>query len=652
MRRASLAVVIMVTGLMSTGCHLFWPFNPDPPKKTGAAALLRFKSEAELKQYLADQVKARSAQDRTGYGLFSFLLPMAAGAPAPTAGDASNDQSFSGGENKSGDDYSTTNLQEEGVDESDVMKNDANYVYALSEGKVRIAKVDAPAAMAQVSELEVDGTPENLYLRGDQLVALSRKGSWYWYDDVRGGLMVDDAAEASVGPGKSGDTFETVVTLIDVSDRQAPKIVKTYEFEGSIVSSRMVGGRLHLILAYYPQLPAIEQIPNAPLSSLLPKYAVEEDGKEASVEPSLIAGWQDWYRPADGDGYGMLTVATINTEDPNAEISSVGLTADAGLVYASPKALYLTDTEWGYSSDEAEQTIIHKFAFTDSGAEYVSSGSVPGRPLNQFSLGEHEDYLRIATTLGRLWSGGGGVSNNVFVLGEGAKSLEVVGELRGIAEGEEIYAARFIGSRGFLVTFVKIDPLFTLDLSDPTKPKVVGELKVPGYSDYIHLLDENHLLTIGKDADATEANFSWYQGVQLSIFDVTDFANPQLLHKKIIGGRGTESAALNDHRAFNFFAPKKLLAIPIDLYEGGSGGPTYGEHTFSGLYVYRVTSEDGFDLQGRISTIDALDNWYYYSSWTRGVFIGDYVYAVTDERIRSAGLGDVNTVLDTLELGD
>jgi hypothetical protein len=199
-----------------------------------------------------------------------------------------------------------------------------------------------------------------------------------------------------------------------------------------------------------------------------------------------------------------------------------------------------------------------------------------------------------------------------------------------------------------------VDPLFTLDLADPCNPKVVGKLKVPGYSNYIHILDENHLLTIGKDADDV-GDFAWYQGVQLSIFDVTNFAEPNLMHHEIIGSRGTNSEALNNHKAFNFFAPKALLAVPIDLYEGATGGPTYGTWTFSGLFVYRVTVEEGFQPLGRISTrlesATEPSRFYYYSSnWTRGVFIDDNVYAVTDELIRSAAVSDPNAVIDTLIL--
>ncbi len=642
MNRASLLCLVTITAAAVSGCGQFWPFDIPSYTKTGAASLRKFQSEAEFKQFLAEQVQARE-QARSGgfFGDLMFAMPMA--APTATV-DTKNEPGEGGGQS---DDHSTTNLQEAGVDESDVMKNDGRYLYLLSDGLLRIADVQDANAVVARGTLELEGNPDSLYLRDDNLVALSRTGGWYAYP------ASDTSPGRSDGVSKLDDsTTKAIVTLIDAADRDAPAVVKTYRFEGDLVSSRMIDGKLHLVLAYRPSLPPWSEIANTPVEQMLPKCETVGGGA-AKAGPGLIAGWQDFYRPADGDGYGMVTVVTVDTTDPDAETHSVGITADAGLIYASPEALYLTDTEWGYGPDRQESTVVHKFAFGESGAEYVASGSVPGRPLNQFSLGEYEHYLRIATTIGRIWQGGGSATNNVFVLGEGTEGLEVVGEIRNIAPGEEIYSARFMGPRGFLVTFVKVDPFFTLDLSDPTNPKIVGELKVPGYSDYMHILDENHILSIGKDAQVVD-DFTWYQGLQLSIFDVTDFADPQLLHRQIIGGRGTESQALHDHRAFNFFKPKDLLAIPINLVEGGSGGPTMGEPTFTGIYVYRVTVEGGFEFQGRISTVvqqAGTPAWMrFYNTWSRGVFIGDHVFAVTDELVRSAGLADVNTVLDTLLL--
>jgi hypothetical protein len=230
--------------------------------------------------------------------------------------------------------------------------------------------------------------------------------------------------------------------------------------------------------------------------------------------------------------------------------------------------------------------------------------------------------------------------------------LETIGRLEGLAPGEMIYSARFIGTRGFLVTFVRIDPLLTLDLSDPTAPQVVGELKVPGYSDYIHPLGENHLLTIGKDT-TLEGDIAWYQGVQLSIFDITDFANPILLHQEFLGDRGTQSEALHNHKAFTYWAERELLAIPLELHEHQEPPQhpsDWAPWTFTGLQVLRVGIEQGFAALGRISTADTASSSCFSCGWTRGLFIEDDVFAVTADAVRAANVNDIPGTIQVLDL--
>ena len=234
------------------------------------------------------------------------------------------------------------------------------------------------------------------------------------------------------------------------------------------------------------------------------------------------------------------------------------------------------------------------------------------------------------------------------MLEQAADKLETAGQIDGIAKGEQLYAARFVGDRGFLVTFQRIDPLFTVDLADPHNPKIAGELKVPGYSEYIHMLDDNHLLTIGKDAQEGDG-FAWYLGLKLSIFDVTDLANPTLLKETTIGARGTDSEALYNHKAFTYH--NGLLAFPVNLYEGSATPPSYGEYTFGGLMVYRVSLDKGFEELGRIATVDQSEPYYWsYNQWTRGIFIGDSVYAACDHDIKAAAVADMSKLVSTVDL--
>ena len=339
-------------------------------------------------------------------------------------------------------------------------------------------------------------------------------------------------------------------------------------------------------------------------------------------------------------------------------------------LYASTGNIYLASIHFAYQpflrtslslADNEQMMIIHKISVDGSDITYQGKGEVPGRILNQFSMDEYDGFFRIATTAGNNWQEGMQTSNNIYVLDD---DLEQVGSIENIAPGEEIYSARFMGEKAYLVTFKKIDPFFTIDLSDPSNPEILGKLKIPGYSDYLHPLDENHIIGIGKETvealeeeEWRDIDFSWYQGLKLALFDVSDFENPVELSKVVIGDRGTDSPALWDHKAFLYDAEKSLLVIPVSLYEidedikkqqGNYTGSIYGDFTFQGAYVYDLTVENGFQLKGTISHLSQEDMQksgfypYYEKSITRSLYINEYLYTI------SQGMVKVND-LDTLE---
>jgi uncharacterized secreted protein with C-terminal beta-propeller domain len=283
---------------------------------------------------------------------------------------------------------------------------------------------------------------------------------------------------------------------------------------------------------------------------------------------------------------------------------------------------------------------VHKFAI-DGGpalAEYRGSGAVKGRVLNQFALDERDGDLRIATTHG--YAGDPATHSTLTVLRESKGALAAIGQIDDIAPGEDIRSVRFDGDHGFMVTFKKTDPLFAFDLSVPEDPRVEGELKIPGFSTYMHLMDESHLLTIGYDAD-DQGDFAWFTGVLLQVFDVSDMAKPVLAHREVIGARGSSSDALTNHLAFNYFPARAALALPMTVCDGSTGAGDYGDDmTFSGLMVYRVTPEDGFSLTGQVTHPPGddigCDNW-----WTdarsqveRSVFMDDYVFSISHSRVK------------------
>ncbi|MFA6489180.1 MAG: beta-propeller domain-containing protein [Candidatus Micrarchaeia archaeon] len=304
-----------------------------------------------------------------------------------------------------------------------------------------------------------------------------------------------------------------------------------------------------------------------------------------------------------------------------------------------------------------ERTVINKISL--DGFAYLAKGEVPGHALNQFSMDESNGYFRIATTSGQLTGGWGrmaggseqpSTTNAVYVLDS---KLAITGSLEGLAPGEKIYSARFMGSRLYLVTFKKVDPLFVIDLSNPAKPALLGKLKIPGYSDYLHPYDENYVIGLGKGAVAAEeGDFAWYQGVKLSLFDVRDVAHPVEAAMVEIGDRGTDSYALSDHKAFLFDRAKNLLVIPITLakidrsqYAGELPANAYGSFVFQGAYVFNVTPEGGFSLRGTITHADEEElmksGEYYWSNSNvkRSLYMGNYLYTVSDRYVKANDLG-------------
>ncbi len=625
-------VLVVAAGLTIAGCDAFWFFS-----RSSQADLKKFSSERAFKQYLAEQVEDEGS--RWGYPFVDVDFVAGPGPAAPT-GDAASEPGAGGDEG----DFSTTNIQEAGVDESDVVKNDGTYLYILSANKLNIVRAVPADEMEIVSTVELSAVPEELYLRNDTLVALGNRANYYHWEPW------DVAFGPIDGGGGGGDQSGTVVTILDVTDRSDPVVVATIEAEGWLNTSRMIGSKLHLVLSAWPTLPAMPEttpalsdnpIYNADVDDLIPDITVTTVDNQSTT--NNLVEWQDFYHPGTPDGYEITTVVTIDVDAPNEPVESVGILANAGIVYVSPRALYLTDIEYDYSGNTRETTDIYKFDLLEDGAALAGVGRIRGRLLNRFSLGEYQGYLRTATTIGQVWEGDS--TNNLYVLGEENGDLVVVGGLEGIAPGEQIYSARFIGDRGFLVTFKKVDPLFTFDLSDPANPKVVGELKVPGYSDYIHPLGENHLLTIGKDA-VDVGDFAWYQGVQISVFDVTDFADPKRVDVEIVGDRGTESEALRNPHAFNYFASKDTLAVPMvirEVSQSQSEEPSaYGEEVFVGLCLYRITTDEGVEPIAQIATGADDDIYRYWGSWNRGIFIGDYIYAVTDSAVQAIPLDDLS----------
>jgi uncharacterized secreted protein with C-terminal beta-propeller domain len=549
------------------------------------------------------------------------------------------------GQEESASDYSSTNVQVEGVDEADIIKNDGKYIYLIKGDTVRVVDAYPPSKMNELDEITFGDSsfyPREMYLDGDRLVVIG---------DSYASLYNDYDASDVVYTLDEWGSYSKVYVL-DVSVPSDVEVLRSLSFEGYYNTSRKVGDTVYLVsnqYNYYWPWKGDEWNEG----DLVPVY-----GDSATGEVDKLVSCSDVkYMPGVSDVTNYTVVVAIPVDDADEAVSEEVIIGSSGNIYSSPDNLYVAEPKynWSYWYDESgdtEETYVHRFALDGANIEYNGVGAVPGTTLNQFSMDEDGDYFRIATTVGGWWSSNG-PSNGVYVLD---KDLNLVGSVSGLAEGEEIYSVRFMGDRVYMVTFEQMDPLFVIDLSNPNNPSVLGELHIPGVSDYLHPFDENHLIGFGLDSlsedEILELGWSWFQGMKISMFDVTDVENPVELHKVVIGDRGTTSPLLYNHKALLFDADKGLLSFPVLVAEIPQAVKddldldawVYGTYTFQGAYVYDVSVEDGFDLRGTISHYDEDElgenfDYYYYYGDLKGIdrilYIGDYFYTISQEMVKS-----------------
>ncbi len=588
------------------------------------------------------------------------------GGIAPTMMNATGDGVA---ESSGGSDFSTTNIQVEGVDEADIVKTDGKYIYAISGNKLFIVDSYPIDGAEIVLEKDFNGqAPQEMFISGNKLILFLRDyGSYYGYYPgcYNCEVGIDDAVGIDNSIRPFGYNGVSKVQVFDITNKSSLVLEKEYEFEGDYLTARMIDNKVHFVVNSYPRYYIMEEefdINNE--TNIIP--LMREDGVEASV--AQVADAKEIGFVPNVSIERFVTIATLNLSSLDLEKETVA--ASGQTVYASQNNIYLVENNYGNEPvvlqalksifvpnwENVNKTSILKFNLDSSKPIFVGSNTVPGSVLNQFSMDEHNNYFRIATTTNSYSQiDGSQKSNNVYVLND---QMEIVGLLEDLAPGEQIYSARFMGGKGYMVTFKKVDPLFVLDLSDPTNPTVLGKLKIPGYSDYLHPIDETHILGLGKDSIPAEyGDFSWYQGIKIAIFDVSDVSNPIELHKIVIGDRGTDSYALHDHRAFLFNKEKELLVIPITLAEIPAdvknadpnseivrNFPAYGEQVFQGAMVFNVSIANGFSERGRITHVtseDELKRGYYYdysSAIKRSLYIENILYTISDRMLKANNL--------------
>lgn len=561
--------------------------------------------------------------------------PVAQPAPFPPPTPPQQDQGAPGaqpqaGAPEAGRDFSGTNVQEAGVDEPDIVKSGGTRIFVASGSTLHAVDVSGDRPRV-VGSILLPSFANELLLAGDRLLALGSASSGPQPAPVEG-----RSASSFVAPDRS----VTVLTEIDVRDPSAMRILRTLEAEGTFVAARLRGATARVAISSPPRQADVQSrgaIRRSRLRTWMPARVLEDRRSGRRARRRLVS-CRAVRRPARFSGLGMLTVLTIDLERGLPPVDSDGLMTDAHTVYASPRNLYVATERWVDPSTSPERvpagraTTIHRFDASEPGStSYRASGDVLGYLLNQWSLSEHRGTLRVASTSDPVWLESGPPAESesqVTVLGERDGRLAELGRVGGLGRGERIYAVRFMDDVGFVVTFRQVDPLFTIDLSNPERPRVLGELELLGYSAYLHPVADGLLLGVGQDA--TEEGRT--RGAQLSLFDVSDLRNPVRLHQRTLG-RDTFTEVEADHRAFLLWPATSLAVLPLQSFPADGPG-------FVGAAGFRVDRAGGIAEVGRV----AHEGGTLGPPIRRALVVGDRVYTVSDAGVRASRLDDLGDV--------
>lgn len=533
--------------------------------------------------------------------------------------------------NEVANDYSKTNTQVQGVDEADIVKTDGTYIYYLTNEKLTIINTENASQMKEMSTIKFDETftPEELFLNNDKLIVI---GTRYEYDKTERKIGID---EDYLYPNYMDKTY-TSAKIYNIKDKSNPTLERTVEVEGSYLTARMIESNVYIVsnkYMYYAYICNTYKASELNEDDFKPHYLDTATSNETkSINFDCI-----YYIPEFEDT-NYLNIAAFNITN-NQEANVESYLGAGEEIYASKENLYVTKTKYDYERKNKTSitTEIYKFNLNNANCTFAKAGDVPGSVLNQFSMDESNGYFRIATTDSTSWDSESD-TNNLYVLNE---NLETIGKIEGLAKGERIYSVRFMGNRAYMVTFVETDPLFVIDLSNPTTPTVLGELKIPGYSKYLHPYDETHLIGIGEDTEVVNYGYGdrvVTNGMKMAMFDVTDPNNPQELYNVKIGEKGTYSELLYNHKALLFSKEKNIIAFPISITEDDY------KVTFQGAIVYGVSLEKGFELKTKISnSATDYDRYYSRNRVERIIYIKDTLFTLSNGLIKAVDLNTFET---------
>lgn len=543
-------------------------------------------------------------------------------------------------------DYSTTNIQVENVDEADIVKTDGDYIYSISEDNVIITDAKDPKQPKVVATIqsEDDDIPEDIILYKDKLVVISTKGNQtqrYYYNN----------------------RMNTVVKIYNITSREKPVLTKSYEMYEPYYTSRCIDNVLYVISS-------------GNLRKEDDKIVVgyNEDNMEKEMSIDKIKYLKDVKTTK------QTLISTVDLNNETADIKLDSYLMNISNAYVSENAIYLLNQKYNndskipikllfgfkgvfgledyyeMDSESGYYTEIYKFDIKEN-VEYKSKTKVKGKTINQYSLDEKDNHLRIA-----LYDNDG---SRVAIFDE---DLKQIGISDNVAKGEKMYSSRFIGDKVYFVTYKTMDPLFVMDLSNETKPKVLGKLKIPGYSTYLHPYDENHIIGIGMETKEiinrnsngkVISTTAKVVGMKMALFDVSNVNSPVQISSVVIGDSRTTSAILTNPKALLFSKEKSLIAIPVNNYSQDfevtssnnyetmiNNYTKYGKpYNAEGYFVYNINVQDGFKLKGVITHEKTKATYYYSNSkLLRGLYIDNNLYTVSETMIKVNELDSLKAV--------
>jgi len=702
----ALLAILLVAMIYSYGGSSIISPNPSPapstqtPSTQTGNSMKTFTSYNDLRNFL----NSTNTSNNPNYnvGTSSNSPPMAVPVPVPSTAPAA---STAGGSTTN--DFSTTNIQVAGVDEADTVKTDGSYIYVIGNNSQAVYILDANPQTARVlGKISFnDAQLSGIYLNGDKLAVVGNQYVSYYVDSK---VVGEYAPGVAMPYWNSGATF---VYVYDVTNKADPTLSRNFTISGNYVNSRMIGNYLYDIVTQ-----------NAGLVSgtvVLPE--VLSGPQPSPVDPTTIH-----YANTSDTSYSYTTILGLDVLNDAAQTTNVTIMmGGAGNIYVSQSNIYVTYPVENYENvpqpsttqipagngtmtimpmplvfrPSWQGTAIYRIQVSGASLTFAANGNVTGGLLgdsstSQYSMDEYNGNFRIVTTSydynsTSWWSGV--PQTNLYVLNS---DLQVVGKIENLASGETLHATRFMGDRCYLVTFQQVDPLFVLDLSQPTNPQVLGNLTIPGYSDFLQPYDATHLIGIGQDVNASidaakvhEPGAVYYTailGLKVSLFDVTDVANPKEISNYVIGDRGTTSEALSDPKALLLDPSRNLLVLPVDLYlvSNTSANPSntpglvppnaepmpapmlpsdtaYGQFVWQGVYVFNVDLTNGLTLRGNVTQLDnasallANQSLGFMNSYqwinnnqfiTRSLYIGNVLYTFSDTKVQLNSLDDFSLI--------